>query len=847
MKKSLVTLLILTLSMPVWAVTYIVDNIRYDEVTAASGSTYGTVKCMGFDKALTANTALTIPYVITYNGNKYYVKSINESAFEGQTKLTSVRLSYGVQRIGFASFRNCSSITYAQLPSSMTDIAGQAFYGCTSLNHVYYARTSGKLTGYASPNAFPASTKCKLYVPWEANYDDFRAESIWNTDAFYSIAHSSYAWDIYMADGTMAVVTKPSTSTSEDHECTIIGFNKNGGGTGVAEGKYCPASYHTKPTSQDRYFKYTRVSKLAFTDNADLKQLDLSHVNTITEFGELMCDNASNLSYVNLVSGTVGTKAFNSCPSLRTAYLEGVTRIAQEAFAGCKALTFVYLGSEMKSIMHGAFRDCNIADNMCLPVGLTTLGNDVFAGTKIDYLLVPSTVTTLFTGTFRNMSSLKDLVLNVPLSSTFSLDMTGVPTTCVISTPVEHRANIRANASFNGYTVVAGAYDFCRDWEILTNLHKMTVTSTTPVTVDGVTYDGKAKYVFNKQVARGDDSFVANDYEIDRKSGKKYLMTEIGDSCLFGSTVEFVSLLGAKHIEKIGRRAFGNCKARTITLPESVNYFGTGAFNNAKYLKELVIRSTGSVRWEGQWIGNNAYDFTLYINSYNVNGYMTSNMKDWKFSDTRMVTQHIAPFIKPEYNTFHLGQSMPLDFEESGVKAYIVNGFYPATKTAYTREVKQVPANTGVIVTGLTPGYIYKIKRIQSASVPSVGNNYLVANPGASVDLSKIENAYRWDAKNEKFVRPTSTFNSGSGYCYFKPLSSTSSEYFLDILQPAPSFKKGDVDGNGDVDITDANILFNIILGKDSASTYGGRADVDGNGEIDITDANTLINIILGK
>lgn len=67
-----------------------------------------------------------------------------------------------------------------------------------------------------------ASTKCKLYVPWEANYDDFRAESIWNTDAFYSIAHSSYAWDIYMDDGTMAVVTKPSTSTSEDHECTII-------------------------------------------------------------------------------------------------------------------------------------------------------------------------------------------------------------------------------------------------------------------------------------------------------------------------------------------------------------------------------------------------------------------------------------------------------------------------------------------------------------------------------------------------------------------------------------------------------------------------------------------------
>ena len=58
---------------------------------------------------------------------------------------------------------------------------------------------------------------------------------------------------------------------------------------------------------------------------------------------------------------------------------------------------------------------------------------------------------------------------------------------------------------------------------------------------------------------------------------------------------------------------------------------------------------------------------------------------------------------------------------------------------------------------------------------------------------------------------------------------------------------KGDVDGNGVVNITDANILINIILGKDSADNYGGRADVDGNGTVNITDANILINLILGK
>jgi hypothetical protein len=57
----------------------------------------------------------------------------------------------------------------------------------------------------------------------------------------------------------------------------------------------------------------------------------------------------------------------------------------------------------------------------------------------------------------------------------------------------------------------------------------------------------------------------------------------------------------------------------------------------------------------------------------------------------------------------------------------------------------------------------------------------------------------------------------------------------------------GDVDGNGTVNGTDLNILINIILGKDNADNYGGRANVNGEGGIDGNDLNKLINIILGK
>ena len=61
------------------------------------------------------------------------------------------------------------------------------------------------------------------------------------------------------------------------------------------------------------------------------------------------------------------------------------------------------------------------------------------------------------------------------------------------------------------------------------------------------------------------------------------------------------------------------------------------------------------------------------------------------------------------------------------------------------------------------------------------------------------------------------------------------------------SYLPGDVDGNGNVDGSDLNILINIILGKDNAANYDGRANVDGNGSIDGSDINSLINILLGK
>ena len=56
----------------------------------------------------------------------------------------------------------------------------------------------------------------------------------------------------------------------------------------------------------------------------------------------------------------------------------------------------------------------------------------------------------------------------------------------------------------------------------------------------------------------------------------------------------------------------------------------------------------------------------------------------------------------------------------------------------------------------------------------------------------------------------------------------------------------GDVDGSGTVDVSDVNLVVNIILGKAQFANYP-NADVDGNGTVDVTDVNAVVNIILGK
>lgn len=84
-----------------------------------------------------------------------------------------------------------------------------------------------------------------------------------------------------------------------------------------------------------------------------------------------------------------------------------------------------------------------------------------------------------------------------------------------------------------------------------------------------------------------------------------------------------------------------------------------------------------------------------------------------------------------------------------------------------------------------------------------------------------------------------------------KASSAAQPEYFYSNLmkiklgEMEPIGLKGDVNGDGTVDISDANLTINIILGAASLSDFP-AADVNGDGSVDVSDVNLIINIILG-
>lgn len=123
-------------------VSNMLDTISTDTVTlvvgdksviAAPGEEPGTALVVYDDSYASFSGILTIPQTILIEGESYTVVGIDDMAFMGCAKLTSVIFPSTLKTIGEGVFYGCSRLTSVELPAQTVSIGNEAFGDCPLL------------------------------------------------------------------------------------------------------------------------------------------------------------------------------------------------------------------------------------------------------------------------------------------------------------------------------------------------------------------------------------------------------------------------------------------------------------------------------------------------------------------------------------------------------------------------------------------------------------------------------------------------------------------------------------------------------------------------------------------
>ena len=788
---------------------YFVDGCSNLQTISVNGnnSYYTSIKGVLYNKAKTTLLRCPEGYASTSFFSDDYpssITTIGNYAFESCKNIESITIPYGVTSFGYGAFRYCTSLKFLKIPSSVNEFGDGAFVGVVNLEHL---TVNIKTPPAIASDYFKDVKKWYLFVPHDAQ-DAYRQAATWKNWLYIHRGASDFMVN-YKTPSAYYIVGYTITSTTP---VTING-----------------KAYAGKATVTNLSFFDKNIT---LKDGAEVKFYDVGKNYAVTAINFV---NPENTSLEPNTSITLGAN---------------IETIGERVFEGLTNLTEIKLNSNLKRIGNYAFQNSGIANDINLPYGLEICGFGVFRNTKVKHILVPSSVSTLGLDAFAENKNLEELIINKSSwASSGDWNVTGIPKSCKLYVPVGCEKSYRKNPKLSKLIVIEGAYDFTyNNTNAYDTQYHMTVTSDYPVTTGGVTYAGEAKYVYhpaNMQLTSY-SKFTAGNYEIDYTNGanKKYLMTEIGDRTLdMCSHIREVNIDKMKHLERIGRRAFFYTGIQKFTVPSTCVYIGEMAFASCQKLSELMLLNNEKRIWGGQFYGQNANGFTCYVPWRSYYKYSDS-VKGWKIfvGDTNRPIDRLNAFVCVDdgTSTYSFSVPHPVDWDASGLNAYTVYGYDKAKRQVNTSRVGRTLAGEGLLIAGYSQNTVYKLRR--PSTLPSQPTNLLVGTNLKTVNVYDKKVGYLFDPNTKYFWRPSKNYNLGKGLAYLL-LSATDAGDTDRIYVDRWSNITGDINGDGEVNVSDVTALINKILGS---STYSDAVcDINGDGEINVSDVTALINLIL--
>ena len=312
---------------------------------------------------------------------------------------------------------------------------------------------------------------------------------------------------------------------------------------------------------------------------------------------------------------------------------------------------------------------------------------------------------------------------------------------------------------------------------------------------------------------------------------------EIGISAFENTTELKVELDNATKIKTIKNRAFYNSAITKFEAPTTLTSIGDYAFYSCKDLTEIFlphIDGKHTLTSGTNFFGSNAYGFKCYVDYRILGNYVNSSKWDGS---------KIYPHLKLDSDWQSFACVKHIDFEGSGVNAYIVTNYIPSEKKAILSNIATLKANNGAVVTGELGEY-YRLDYADSGKT----TDWMVAVTSSpqTVNSNSTTSYFKLNGTAPQFDKITSNTTFNRGYAYLEvPTSQTGGATTIYTNLSGSGGVIGDVNCDGSVNAADVTALYNYILNGDE--TYLSTSDVNNDNAVNAGDVTAVYNIILGQ
>ncbi len=589
------------------------------------GTTLGSIGDYAFFDC-TAITSLNIPDGVTTIGNNALcgctaigsltlpnsLESIGSSAFQNCISLETVVFGNKLETIGDDAFYNCILLSSIELPDSVTSIGKGIFAYCSALSEVKLSNKVGSIGDNAFYNCIMLSS---IELPDTVGSIGAAAFRGCKTLSSTNIPHqvSSIGYYAFYDCVSISKIELPDSLGSIGHYAFYgcIGLNELS----------IPAHVNSVGSNDQPAFEgCVNINKIAFTGSKDWYDYSTS---------------ASEGSYYGLTPWQLSRSALTT-----VIITDEVTSIGSYAFYGCTVLTELTIPANLDSVVsneHPAFEDCtninkitftgskdwfkygtsksegsyyaytpwqlssSVLKDVTISEGVTSIGDLAFRNCMlIESLIIPDSVTTLGNSTFSGCIGLKELTLPTSLDTVVSNDHPAFEG-CVNIDKITFTAGNGKWYSYGADESQKSYYKYA-PWQI-TNA-KVTIDISEDVTSIGEKALYDCANIINVDLGAsvgsiGDLAFFNCTHLTGFTVGDENTNYSSNDGVLFkdkrsilvlyplGKTGSTYDIPGS--VTTIGNYAFANSTFTSMTIPDTVEKIGEGAFEGCTGLKELSI------------------------------------------------------------------------------------------------------------------------------------------------------------------------------------------------------------------------------------------------------------------